>query len=81
MTYFDDIYELAVDNYGIITSAEARELGISDKGMNSLTKRGRITRHGHVLINWHAMFQHPTMLMQKPLLSSAKNRIFMENLL
>jgi len=47
MTYFDDIYELAVDNYGIITSAEARELEISDKEMNSLTKRGRLTRRGH----------------------------------
>ena len=47
MTYFDEIYELAVDNYGIITSAEARELRIPYKEMNALTKRGRLTRRGH----------------------------------
>jgi len=47
MTYFDDIYELAVDNYGLITSAKAKRLGVSDKEMNALTKRGRLARRGH----------------------------------
>jgi len=47
MTYYDDIYELAADNYGLITSAKAKKLGISDKEMNALTKRGRLVRRGH----------------------------------
>jgi predicted transcriptional regulator of viral defense system len=47
MTYYDDIYELAVDNYGLITSAEARRLGISDQDMKMLEKRGRLLKRGH----------------------------------
>lgn len=47
MTYYDDIYEIAVDNYGLITSAEAKELGISDQDMKMLEKRGRLIKRGH----------------------------------
>jgi predicted transcriptional regulator of viral defense system len=47
MTYYDDIYEIAVDNYGLVTSAEAKELGVSDQDMNMLTKRGRLEKRGH----------------------------------
>jgi predicted transcriptional regulator of viral defense system len=47
MTYYDDIYEIAVDNYGLITSAEAKELGVSDQDMKMLAKRGRLIKRGH----------------------------------
>ncbi|MEG0303584.1 MAG: type IV toxin-antitoxin system AbiEi family antitoxin domain-containing protein [Gordonibacter sp.] len=47
MTYYDDIYEIAVDNYGLITSAEAKELGVSDQDMSMLAKRGRLEKRGH----------------------------------
>lgn len=47
MTYYDDIYEVAVDNYGLITSAEAKELGVSDQVMSMLAKRGRLEKRGH----------------------------------
>jgi predicted transcriptional regulator of viral defense system len=47
MTYYDDIYEIAVDNYGLITSAQAKELGVSDQDMGMLAKRGRLTKRGH----------------------------------
>jgi predicted transcriptional regulator of viral defense system len=47
MTYYDDIYEIAVDNYGLITSAEAKALGASDQDMSMMTKRGRLIKRGH----------------------------------
>jgi predicted transcriptional regulator of viral defense system len=47
MAYYDDIYEIAVDNYGLITSVEAKKLGVSDQDMNMLTKRGRLIKRGH----------------------------------
>lgn len=43
----DDIYEVAVDNYGLITSAQAKRLGISDKGVSRLAAVGRLTRLGY----------------------------------
>lgn len=47
MTHYRDIYEIAADNYGIVTSAQAKEAGISDKEMCAISKRGRIYRIGH----------------------------------
>jgi len=47
MTHYEDIYEVAADNYGLITSAGAKKLGISDKEMSALAKRGRIIKRGH----------------------------------
>lgn len=47
MAYYDDIYEVAADNYGIITSAQAKEMGISDKEMSRLASDGRLQRIGH----------------------------------
>ncbi|MCL1890705.1 MAG: type IV toxin-antitoxin system AbiEi family antitoxin domain-containing protein [Coriobacteriia bacterium] len=47
MTHYDNIYEVAADNYGLITAAQAKELGISDKEMSALAKRGRLVRRGH----------------------------------
>jgi len=47
MTHYDNIYDVAADNYGLITSAQAKKLGVSDKEMNALTKRGRLVKRGH----------------------------------
>ena len=47
MTNYDDIYEEAADNYGLITRARANKLGISDKELSRLTSNGRLTRLGH----------------------------------
>lgn len=46
MTKYDDIFEEAVDNYGIITSARAAELGISNKELVQYARRGRLERVG-----------------------------------
>ncbi len=47
MTNYEKIYEIASDNYGLITSAQAKVAGISDKEMCVITKRGRMDRIGH----------------------------------
>jgi predicted transcriptional regulator of viral defense system len=49
MAFYDDIYEIAADNYGLITSAQAKEMGISDKEMSRLASDGRLRRIGHGL--------------------------------
>jgi predicted transcriptional regulator of viral defense system len=47
MSYYDDIYEYASDNYGLITSAVAKGLGIPNVELVKLSQRGRLTRLGH----------------------------------
>jgi len=47
MTYYADIYERAADNYGLITSADAKEMGIPVVELGKLYKRGRLNRVGH----------------------------------
>ena len=47
MTNYEKIYEIAADNYGLITSAQAKDSGISDKEMCVIAKRGRMDRLGH----------------------------------
>lgn len=42
MTYYDDIYEHAVDNHYLITSEEAAELGIPAIELVKLAQRGRL---------------------------------------
>ncbi len=49
MTKFDDIYELASDNYGLITSAEARGLGVSNNELVQYAVRGKLVRVGQGL--------------------------------
>ncbi|MVN54528.1 hypothetical protein GO727_15095, partial [Eggerthella lenta] len=44
MTKFDDLYEAAIDNYGLITAAEARAMGILDKELARYSKRGWLER-------------------------------------
>lgn len=46
MTHFDDIYELAADNYGLITSAEAKNLGVAKSELNRWVGMGRLLKRG-----------------------------------
>ena len=49
MTKFENIYGIAADNHGLITSAQAREAGISNNELVQYAKRGRIAKVGHGL--------------------------------
>lgn len=44
MTHFDDIYDIAIGNYGLITAAQAREQGITAVELNRWCKIGRLKR-------------------------------------
>lgn len=46
MAHFDDIYELAADNYGLITSAEAKNLGVAKSELNRWVGIGRLLKRG-----------------------------------
>lgn len=47
MASYDDIFKVASVNHGLFTSAQAHELGISDKEMSRLAHDGRLTRLGY----------------------------------
>lgn len=49
MTKFNDIYEEAVDNFGLITSARAAELGVTNGELVQYARRGRLEKVGHGL--------------------------------
>lgn len=44
MKAYDEIWGVAEDNYGIITSARAEELGVSRQSMVAMERRGDLTR-------------------------------------
>lgn len=44
MGAYDEIWGVAEDNYGIITSARAKELGVSRQNMMAMLRRGVLTR-------------------------------------
>ena len=46
MTHFDDIAALAIDDYGLITAARARAMGITDVELNRWTASGKLERLG-----------------------------------
>lgn len=46
MTYYDDIYEVAADNYGLITTARANEVGASNKDLLRYVADGRLVHLG-----------------------------------
>ena len=46
MTHYQQLFDIAADNYGIVTSAQAKREGISDKEMSAIASRGRISRLG-----------------------------------
>jgi len=47
MSYYETIYECAADNFGLITSAKARALGVPNIELVKLSHRGRLIRVGH----------------------------------
>ena len=47
MTLYDNIYELASENFGLITTAQARVNGISKDELGKLRARGKLERIGH----------------------------------
>lgn len=47
MPLYDDIYEIAADNYGIVTSAQAKAAGASYKELSRIAGDGRLTRIGY----------------------------------
>lgn len=49
MTKYDDIYELAADNYGLITSAQARTIDITNNELVQYARRGKVERIGQGL--------------------------------
>lgn len=49
MTKFNDIYEVAADNHGLITSAEAKALGVSNNELVQYARRGKLEKIGHGL--------------------------------
>lgn len=49
MTKFNDIYEIAADNHGLITSKQAKCVGVSNNELVQYAKRGKIERVGHGL--------------------------------
>lgn len=44
MTNYQEIYEIASNNYGLITNRQAAEVGVSRKELCAISKRGRIHR-------------------------------------
>lgn len=46
MTAYEQIWPVAEDHYGIITSAEAKEMGVSKQRMVAMEKSGRLERIG-----------------------------------
>lgn len=49
MAIYDRIYDIAADNYGLVTSSEAKEVGASDKELSRLASDGRLVRLGRGL--------------------------------
>ena len=47
MTHFDEIYDIAIDNYGLVTAAQARERGITSVELRRWCKNGWLMRRGH----------------------------------
>lgn len=46
MTKFDSIYEIAADNHGLITSSEARGIGVTNNELVQYARRGTLDRVG-----------------------------------
>ena len=47
MTKFNDIYEIAADNHGLITSMQAKSVGLSNNELVQYAKRGRVEKVGY----------------------------------
>ena len=55
MTKFDDIYEIAADNYGLVTSMDAASVGVARSELARYARDGRLQRRGrgvYRLVRW-----------------------------
>lgn len=55
MNHFDELYEIAADNYGVVTYADAREIGVVGTELSRWTASGRLAKLGHGvyrLVRW-----------------------------
>ena len=43
---YDELYEIAADNHGIVTSAQAKEAGATDRSLCGMVASGRLARLG-----------------------------------
>jgi predicted transcriptional regulator of viral defense system len=49
MAHFDDIYEIAADNYGLVSAKEAGSAGVTTAELSRYVREGRLGRIGHGL--------------------------------
>lgn len=49
MKHFDEIYEIAADNYGLVTAAQAKDAGVVGAELNRYVAAGWLRRLGHGL--------------------------------
>ena len=47
MNSFEKLLSVGMDNYGIVTSADAKSVGLTDRVVFSLVKNGQLLRRGH----------------------------------
>ena len=47
MAHFDDIYDIAIDNYGLVTASQAKEEGVTAVELNRWCKSGRLEKRGY----------------------------------
>ncbi len=55
MAHFDDIYDIAIDNYGLVTVAQAREMNVTSVELRRWCLNGRLERRGqgvYKLVHW-----------------------------
>lgn len=55
MTKFDEIYEIAADNYGLVTSSDAAHVGVARSELARYASDGRLERRGrgvYRLVRW-----------------------------
>lgn len=49
MKHFDEIYDIAADNYGLITTAQAEDIGTARSELSRWAKLGKLDRRGRGL--------------------------------
>lgn len=47
MTHFDEIYDIAVDNYGLVTAAQARGRGVTSVDLRRSRKNSWLDHRGN----------------------------------
>ena len=60
MNAYDEIWGVAEDNYGVITAAKAKELGVSRQNLVAMERRGYLMRlcHGVYQVKHHVIGPH-----------------------